>query len=267
MFCRVFKSEEIAILLFDKWMKIAESGNLMHSYIVYGSNESDRINFIYEFVSRVIFRDDKKRSISLILKMLKDNNYADFHFFNPAGEHDFLTSQIEDVQGVISRAPIEKSYKFIIINKADRMNQVAQNRLLKTLEEPHGKTIIFLLTDKIELLRQTIRSRCSNMYLGEAVLLDRNEEIDELVDNLRESKFFYKSKNMLLTQLKNYEDAYGLLQSIEDNLRMRLYDGEDPNQLLSEIAAVIEARKSLSRNISIGNVFGVMILKFGGFDD
>lgn len=254
-------------MLFDKWMKIAESGNLMHSYIVYGSNERTRINFIYEFVSRAIFRDDKKRSTSLILKMLEENNYADFHFFNPAGEHDFLTSQIEELQGVISRAPIEKSYKFIVINRADRMNTVAQNRLLKTLEEPHGKTIIFLLTDRIELLRQTIRSRAGNMYLGEDVLLERDDEIDELVDNLRESKFFYKSKSILLSQLKKYEDAYGLLQSIEDNLRMRLYYGEDPNRLLHEIAAVIEARKLLSRNISVGNVFGVMILKFGGFDD
>lgn len=254
-------------MLFDKWMKIAESGNLMHSYIIYGSSESRRRDFIFDFVSRVIFREDKKRSIPLILKMLKENNYADFHFFDPAGEHDFLTSQIEDVQGIISRAPIENSYKFIIINKADRMNAVAQNRLLKTLEEPHGKTIIFLLTDRIELLRQTIRSRCSNMYLGENVLVDRNDEIDELVDNLRESKFFYQSKNVLLTQLKHFGDAYELLQSIEDNLRMRLYDGEDPNQLSYEIAAVIEARKSLSMNISVGNAFGVMVLKFGGFDD
>lgn len=254
-------------MLFDKWMKIAESGNLMHSYVVYGSNESVRRDFIFEFVSRVIFRDDQKRPISLILKMLQENNYADFHFFEPAGEHDFLTSQIEDVQGVISRAPIEKSYKFIIINKADRMNAVAQNRLLKTLEEPNGKTMIFLLTDRLETLKQTIRSRCCNMYLGETVLLDRNEEIDELVDNLREGKFFYKSKNILLNQFKNSKDAYELLQNIEDNLRLRLYDGEDPNRILREISAVIDARKSLSMNISIGYVFGVMILKFGGFDD
>lgn len=254
-------------MLFDKWMKIAESGNLMHSYVVYGSKESVRRDFIFEFVSRVIFRDDQKRPISLILKMLQENNYADFHFFEPAGEHDFLTSQIEDVQGVISRAPIEKSYKFIIINKADRMNAVAQNRLLKTLEEPNGKTMIFLLTDRLETLKQTIRSRCCNMYLGETVLLDRNEEIDELVDNLREGKFFYKSKNILLNQLKNSKDAYELLQNIEDNLRLRLYDGEDPNRILREISAVIDARKSLSMNISIGYVFGVMILKFGGFDD
>ena len=254
-------------MLFDKWMKIAESGNLMHSYIIYGSSESTRRDFIFDFVSRVIFREDKKRSIPLILKMLKENNYADFHFFDPAGEHDFLTSQIEDVQGIISRAPIENSYKFIVINHADRMNTVAQNRLLKTLEEPLGKTMIFLLTDRLESLKQTIRSRCGNMYLGETILLEKNNEISELVDMLREGKFFYKTKEVLFKCLKNYEDVYGLIQDIENDLRLRLYAGEDPDRLMREISAVIDTQDALRENISVGNAFGIMILKFGGFDD
>lgn len=251
----------------DKWIKIAESGNLMHSYIVYGADDSIRKNFIIDFVSRVIIRDDEKRNIALILKMLEENNYADFHFFNPEGAHDFLTSQIEEIQSVITRAPIENSYKFIVINRADRMNLVAQNRLLKTLEEPNGRTMIFLLTDRLESLKQTIRSRCANMYLGETVLLKEDSDISELLDILRDGKFFYKSKDVLFKQLKNYEDVYAFIQKIENELRRRLYEGEDPNLILEEISAVIEARDALRVNMSTANVFGRMILKFGGFDD
>lgn len=252
---------------FEKWMKIAESGNLLHSYIIHGADDGTRQNFVLEFVSKVIIRDDKRRDIGLILKMLREGNYADFHFLNPGGAHDFLTSQIEEIQSVISRAPIENSYKFIVINRADRMNTVAQNRLLKTLEEPHGKTMIFLLTDRLESLKQTIRSRCGDMYLGETVLLEKNNEISELVDMLREGKFFYKTKDVLFKCLKNYEDVYGLIQDIENDLRLRLYAGEDPNRLMREISTVIDVRDALRINISTGNAFGMMILKFGGFDD
>lgn len=252
---------------FEKWMKIAESGNLLHSYIIHGADDSARQNFVIEFVSKVILRDDDRRDAALILKMLNENNYADFHFFNPGGAHDFLTSQIEEIQSVISRAPIENSYKFIVINHADRMNTVAQNRLLKTLEEPLGKTMIFLLTDRLESLKQTIRSRCGNMYLGETVLLEKNNEISELVDMLREGKFFYKTKEVLFNCLKNYKDVYGLIQDIENDLRLRLYAGEDPDRLMREISAVIDTQDALRGNISVGNAFGIMILKFGGFDD
>ena len=40
------------------------------------------------------------------------------------------------------------------------MNPQAQNALLKTLEEPAGRTLIVLLTDQPGALLATIRSRC-----------------------------------------------------------------------------------------------------------
>lgn len=50
--------------------------------------------------------------------------------------------------------------KVFIIEQADLMNPQAQNALLKTLEEPAGRTIIILLTDQPGSLLPTIRSRC-----------------------------------------------------------------------------------------------------------
>jgi DNA polymerase III subunit delta' len=50
--------------------------------------------------------------------------------------------------------------KVFIIEQAELMNPQAQNALLKTLEEPAGRTIIVLLTDQPGSLLPTIRSRC-----------------------------------------------------------------------------------------------------------
>ena len=49
--------------------------------------------------------------------------------------------------------------KVFVVQEADRMNPAAQNALLKTLEEPHSRTLIILLTDQPNALLQTIRSR------------------------------------------------------------------------------------------------------------
>lgn len=49
--------------------------------------------------------------------------------------------------------------KVFVVEQAELMNAAAQNALLKTLEEPAGRTLIVLLTDQPDVLLSTIRSR------------------------------------------------------------------------------------------------------------
>jgi DNA polymerase-3 subunit delta' len=53
--------------------------------------------------------------------------------------------------------------KVFVIEQAEMMNPQAQNGLLKTLEEPAGRTVIVLLTDQPESLLATVRSRCQTI--------------------------------------------------------------------------------------------------------
>lgn len=50
--------------------------------------------------------------------------------------------------------------RFVILERADTLNQQAANSLLKILEEPPAGTIFFLLTTNPAALLPTIRSRC-----------------------------------------------------------------------------------------------------------
>ncbi|MGE5610606.1 MAG: ATP-binding protein [Bacillota bacterium] len=50
--------------------------------------------------------------------------------------------------------------KVFVIEEADLMTAGAQNAMLKTLEEPAGRTLIILLTDQPGTLLPTIHSRC-----------------------------------------------------------------------------------------------------------
>lgn len=50
--------------------------------------------------------------------------------------------------------------KVFVVEEADTMNASGQNALLKTLEEPYGRTLIILLTDSPDGLLPTVRSRC-----------------------------------------------------------------------------------------------------------
>ncbi len=56
--------------------------------------------------------------------------------------------------------------KVLVLHPAERMNAVAANALLKTLEEPAGNSRFVLSSAAPEALLPTIRSRCQAMALG-----------------------------------------------------------------------------------------------------
>ncbi|HEY7801953.1 MAG TPA: DNA polymerase III subunit delta' [Dehalococcoidia bacterium] len=72
---------------------------------------------------------------------------------------DIRICQIRRISRIVSRAPYEGTTRVIIIEPADTMNEQTTNALLKTLEEPPPHTVIILITDREEMLLETIRSR------------------------------------------------------------------------------------------------------------
>ena len=67
-------------------------------------------------------------------------------------------------------SPIEGERKVVVLFGADRLNDVAANRLLKTIEEPPARTHVVLVAERAERLLPTIRSRCQRVdfaYLAE----------------------------------------------------------------------------------------------------
>jgi len=54
----------------------------------------------------------------------------------------------------------EGGFRPVLIREAQRMNEAAQNALLKTLEEPRAGTVMVLETHRSSLLRPPVKSRC-----------------------------------------------------------------------------------------------------------
>lgn len=64
------------------------------------------------------------------------------------------------VNGDVAIKPYSGRYKIYIIDDAQKMNEAAQNAILKTIEEPPAYVVIMLLTTNTGRLLQTILSRC-----------------------------------------------------------------------------------------------------------
>ena len=86
--------------------------------------------------------------------------HPDVHHVLPEGPLISVDQIRESVIPEAARSPFEGQRKVFIVEEADRMNEAAQNSLLKTLEEPQPDTMFVLVSDREDELLETIRSRC-----------------------------------------------------------------------------------------------------------
>lgn len=98
---------------------------------------------------------------------------------------DISIEQIREVITFFSqRALTRDGYKVVIIDNAEELSAAAAHALLKTLEEPRSRNLLFLVTRDDQVLLPTIRSRCQTIYFSavadaELIAFARSRGADE----------------------------------------------------------------------------------------
>ena len=82
-----------------------------------------------------------------------------------ADRKDVRTEQIRELTRWLSLTPLMAGRKVAIVDGAHEVNEHGQNALLKTLEEPPGRTVLVLTASAPSLLLPTVRSRCRQVRL------------------------------------------------------------------------------------------------------
>src|SRR5699024_1268686 len=144
--------------------------------------------------------------------------------------------QIDYLRKEFSYSSLESTRKIYIIEDAQAMTNQAANRLLKFLEEPLIETMAILLTDNIQGMIPTIRSRCqiidlkpldTNLLQKEMMNADLSKEqskimsaitynIDEAIELTEDEKYqeiITLSKGMIKAIVTRSEEHTSELQS------------------------------------------------------
>ncbi|MBL7068408.1 MAG: DNA polymerase III subunit delta' [Candidatus Omnitrophica bacterium] len=88
-------------------------------------------------------------------------NHPDVTWIEPEGSGNKIKiEKIRAMKEAIALKPLEGRVKFFIIERAHLLADEAANSMLKTLEEPPKDSIIILITDDINRIFPTLRSRC-----------------------------------------------------------------------------------------------------------
>jgi len=113
-----------------------------------------------------------------------------------------LVEDIEKIEKWVLHPPFESTKKIIVIPKAETINLVAQNKLLKILEEPPEYLFFFLLSPTPDLLLPTIRSRCINVNFQ---LLPVEFLLQSIEDKFEEAELLDLSIFLLNGSINNIE--------------------------------------------------------------
>ena len=95
-------------------------------------------------------------------KKIDANIHPDFTLILPENGQ-IRIEEIRAIDSTLSLKAFEGTYKTVIIDDADTLNQSAANAFLKTLEEPPADSLIVLISSNPDRLPDTIRSRCSRI--------------------------------------------------------------------------------------------------------
>ncbi len=137
--------------------------------------------------------------------------------------------KVADVAAFIERLSMGAYGRYLIgiIEDADSMSEVVQNKLLKTLEEPAPNTVIFLATSNRDNLLETVRSRCSDIRL-DSFDLSELESLESGGDSSSESHLelanrfltrqgkYYELRTALDKHIKSKDEAFSFLDLLED---------------------------------------------------
>ena len=129
-----------------------------HAYLLVGPRGSGIEEAARCFAAQLVVPDGDERSWDLILRGI----HPDVVEIDPPANQ----IRVEDAQTVVDevyRSPIEGARKVIVVFDADRMNEPAANKLLKTLEEPPPSAVLVLVTAGADRMLATIRSRCQRV--------------------------------------------------------------------------------------------------------
>ncbi len=263
----------------DLFQNIFENNKVGHAYLIgnvdYRSLQQE-LNYIF---SKYIFEDDERAE-----------NNPDVYLVSP--ENLMVTKdQIKMLQLDLRDTSQYHNKKVYVICECEKLNPYAANSLLKILEEPNQNIYAFLLTQNINKVMETIKSRCQILFISSQIKNLNEENIEsfdqissfiELIEEKKESSIAFYNK--YISNIIERKDIKNFLIGVEyfyrDCINQKInrdyeyFNGQadsiekislknDMKQLTKKLLIVNDTINKLDYNLNLSLLIDKMIIEFG----
>ena len=163
---------------FARWLRAARRRQLPHGLVVEGARGSGKTTVLQWLAAALLcpseLDEDEPCGMCRTCTRIANDLHPDVHVLRrPRDESEFVKKetsyhritvhQVRDMQKRLMRHAVEGPARVATIVEAGRLEEDAQNMLLKTLEEPGEDTFLLLETARPQELLPTVRSRVQRL--------------------------------------------------------------------------------------------------------
>ena len=268
-----FLNEEVNTFL----NRIIKNKSFANGYIFYGAEGVGKKQTALLFIEEILKQFSTSGNIE---EKIANNNHPDYLIIEPTsllevkrsknndlekttknGSEIIKIAQIRNIKNFLGQKSINSEKKIVLINNAHLLNEAASNCLLKTLEEP-SNGIFILLTSKLNLLLDTIISRCQTIRFRSF----SGKQINSIFKNYLESSQIKISKNLKLEDLITSANGSPgqLLKNIEiwnelsDEIIRKLDSPINNIQEILEVSKLISDELEIDQQIFLVNFIQII---------
>ena len=138
-------------------------GTLSHAYLIVCEDKLFLENYLKIFAKALICNEDEPCGNCRPCSLIDKKSFTDVIFY-PKGKK-LVVSDVDELIEKSYYKPLEGDKKVFVLSDVSEMTIQAQNKLLKTLEEPPQNTFLLLGATKVYSLLPTVLSRCKKLEI------------------------------------------------------------------------------------------------------
>jgi len=153
----------------DALKRAADNDSPHHAYLILGPAGIGKMTIARLFAKALVCSAPAQRPCGECkpCRQAEAGTHVDLSTESPEGRSQTINvSQVREIQRRLTYRQVGERCRVILIDGAGSMNVDAQNKLLKTLEEPPQRTVLVLCCLHPGQLLATVRSRCQKLSLG-----------------------------------------------------------------------------------------------------
>ncbi len=197
-----------------------ENNKLVQAYLFVSNDKSFLLDYAIAFSKKLITDNYDEQ----ICNMIDNNTYPELKIIEPIN-NIVKKEQLIDLQQSFLVKPTLGKKMVYIINGADKLHVSSANTILKFLEEPSEDIVAILLTDNLQKVLPTIKSRCQNLifknkkeeeinkldilFKDYKEKIDEKEDKEEVVNNFKNNciSFINQIEKLGIKEFIHYKDS------------------------------------------------------------
>lgn len=272
---------------------------ISHVYLVETNNVEKCLNDIKDVIKQIFCASEYSESCDKcnICNLINQNYLPSLQIIEPDGS-SIKKDQILELKRKFNTVPVMTKENIYIVKNAELMNAASANTMLKFLEEPEEHIIGFFITNNLNSVIPTIRSRCEVLKAVydvheltlDSLLDDKSQEYLQVIKKYLEKVEVEKkqsimyNRSILLEQFNSREDIKKIFQimlliyeeflkkSFNFDNKCQNLDGFDylsklsSKDILFKINLIVQLLEDINSNVNLELLLDKYIIDLGGLN-